>query len=124
MWNIYGVHIDMICKFVCRIWNIYNMGIQICVHELDSGYGGIQNMDVLTPRHLRGPKVSSYSFKSNSKCCNFCIQCPNSINKNCWKIYILSFKLCGKIFRSIQHQLISWKPIKVHWFNLSLPNRI
>jgi len=26
-----------------------------------------------------GPKVSSHSFKSNSKSCKFCIQCPHSI---------------------------------------------
>jgi len=37
------------------------------------------NKHFLTPHHLRGPKVSSHSFKSNSKCCNFSIWCPNSI---------------------------------------------
>jgi len=33
----------------------------------------------LSPKCPREPKLSSHTFKSNSKCCNFCIQCPNSI---------------------------------------------
>jgi len=41
---------------------------------------------IATPKR---PKVSSHDFKSNLKCCNFCIQCPNSI------------KLVGKFALSI-----------------------
>jgi len=39
--------------------------------------------------------------------------------KTYWKIWVLSSRLCSKIFRSIQDVLIFWKPIKAHKFNSS-----
>jgi len=46
----------------------------------------------LTFHRLRGSKVYSYSFKFNSKWCNFCIQCPNSIKL--FGRFVLSFLVC------------------------------
>jgi len=70
----------------------------------------------LSPKCPKEPKLTSHTFKSNSKCYNFCIRCPNSI-KTCWKICTLSSSSCHKIFTWIWVLLILWKPIEVHEFN-------
>jgi len=49
-----------------------------------------------TPKGPKGPKVSSYSFKFNSKCCNFCFCCVDSL-KIVGK-FTLFFLVCDIIF--------------------------
>ncbi len=58
-----------------------------------------------SPKSPKEQILSSHTFKSNSKCCNFCILFPNSI------------KLVGKFFLSLLVSVIKFSDqSKLYWF--------
>jgi len=59
----------------------------------------------LSPKHPTEPILFSHTFKSNSKCCNFCTPFPNSI------------KLFGKFVLSLLVCVIKFSDqSKLYWF--------
>jgi len=72
----------------------------------------------LTPKCPRGPKVSSV-WQSNSKCCNFCIQHPNSIklvNKFglALLVFVVKFSDQSKMYSCFGSQSKFTGSIRVH----------